>query len=278
MKIIENQTFDQERAFYGSDGVTVRGCEFCGAADGESAFKESKNITVEGCRWELRYPFWHDENVDVRETVFEATCRAPFWYSSGVKIFASGLHGTKAFRECDNVNIRSADIISDEFGWYCRNVDIANSSASGEYFLMHTAGVTLKSFSLKGKYSFQYVTDAVIENCNLDTKDAFWHAKRVTVKNSTVKGEYLAWYAEDITFINCRIIGTQPLCYCKGLRLIDCEMIDADLAFEKSEVEAILKAPIISIKNPASGSITVPSVQDTIIDDPNSRCVITLKS
>lgn len=82
-----------------------------------------------------------------------------------------------------------------------------------------------------------------------------------------VKGEYLAWYCENITFENCKIIGTQPLCYCKGLKLINCEMIDCDLAFERSEVEATITTPILSIKNPLPGScIVVPAVDEIIRD------------
>lgn len=37
MKIIENQTFDEERALYGSSQLLVRNCAFDGPADGESA-------------------------------------------------------------------------------------------------------------------------------------------------------------------------------------------------------------------------------------------------
>lgn len=91
------------------------------------------------------------------------------------------------------------------------------------------------------------------------------------IRNSTIRGEYLAWYCENVTFENCRMIGTQPLCCCRGLRLIDCEMIDADLSFEKSEVEAVLTAPIVSIKNPLSGRIYVPQVGEIIRDDIKSQ-------
>ena len=124
---------------------------------------------------------------------------------------------------------------------------------------------------MKGKYSFQYIENSIFENCIFDTKDAFWHAKNVTVRNSIVKGEYLAWYCENVTFENCKIIGTQPLCYCKGLKLIHCEMIGCDLAFERSEVEATITTPVISIKNPKSGTIRVPAVDEIIRDDPNSQ-------
>ena len=127
--------------------------------------------------------------------------------------------------------------------------------------MMRSTGLRFRNVRMKGKYSFQYIEDAVFEDCDFDTKDAFWHAKNVVVKNSTVKGEYLAWYCENVTFENCTIIGTQPLCYCQGLRLINCKMVDCDLAFERSQVQATLTAPILSIKNPLTGSrITVPQV------------------
>ena len=93
----------------------------------------------------------------------------------------------------------------------------------------------------------------------------------MTVRDSVIKGEYLAWYCEDVTFERCRIIGTQPLCYCNNLTLIDCEMIDTDLSFEKSSVQATLTAPIVSIKNPLSGRITVPSVSEIIREDERYR-------
>ena len=86
-----------------------------------------------------------------------------------------------------------------------------------------------------------------------------------------MKGEYLAWYCENVTFERCRIIGTQPLCYCKGLRLIDCEMVDCDLAFERSQVQATVTTPVMSIKNPLAGSrITVPKVGAVIRDIPEA--------
>ncbi|MDE7281236.1 MAG: DUF3737 family protein, partial [Ruminiclostridium sp.] len=123
---------------------------------------------------------------------------------------------------------------------------------------------------LNGKYSVQYIENSVFEDCVFDTKDAFWHAKNVTVRNCAVKGEYLAWYCENVTFENCKISGTQPLCYCKGLKLINCEMLDADLCFEKSEVEATVTTPVISVKNPLAGHIYLPEVGEIVRDDPDS--------
>ena len=134
--------------------------------------------------------------------------------------------------------------------------------------------IRMSGVSFTGKYSFQYISNSVFENCVIDTKDAFWHARDVVVKNSVVKGEYLSWYSENVTFENCVIYGTQPLCYCKGLRLLNCEMHGADLAFELSEVDATLTSPIISIKNPIKGRISLPAVDEIINDVKEASCVI----
>ena len=37
MAVIENQTFDAERALYGIDGLLLKNCSFDGPADGVSA-------------------------------------------------------------------------------------------------------------------------------------------------------------------------------------------------------------------------------------------------
>ena len=268
MKVIENKIFDEERALYGSSDVIIKSCKFEGPADGESALKESKNIVVEDCYWDLRYPFWHDDNLVIRNTELTQKCRAALWYSKGIVIDNSKLHGIKALRECADVVIRNCDIISPEFGWFVNDVVMEGTIIEGEYFMMRSNRLCFNDVQLNGKYSFQYITDSVFENCIFLTKDAFWHAKNVVVRNSEIRGEYLAWYAENITFENCVIRGTQPLCYCKNLKLINCEMLDADLCFEKSEVEATLTTPVISIKNPAVGCIKVPAVGEIIQDDP----------
>ena len=63
MKIYNGQTFDEERALYGSADVQVIDCRFDGPADGESALKESRDIVVQDCYFNLRYPFWHDTDL-----------------------------------------------------------------------------------------------------------------------------------------------------------------------------------------------------------------------
>ena len=270
-KIITNQTFDEERALYGSRDVTVKHCAFDGPADGESAFKESRGVRVENCFFNLRYPFWHDDGLYIGDSEMTELCRAALWYTNDVEIRDSKLHGIKALRECSRVKMAGCDVISPEFGWFSHDIEMERCDVQGEYFMLRAASLNFDRVTLKGKYSFQYITDSVFDNCVFNTKDAFWHAKNVVVRNSVIKGEYLAWYCENVTFENCKISGTQPLCYCKGLKLFNCEMTDTDLSFEKSDVEATLTAPIISIKNPLSGYIYVPEVGEIIMDDPNAK-------
>jgi hypothetical protein len=274
MRTIENQCLDGERALYGSSNILVRNCKFDGAQDGESALKEASDILVEDTFCNLRYPFWHDHRLEIRRCEMTPLCRAALWYSDDVVIRNSKLHGIKALRECCRVSLFDCDIRSSEFGWSVETLDMEDCRAEGEYFLLRASDVTVRRVELNGKYSFQYVEGLTAEECELNTKDAFWHAKNVTVRNSVIRGEYLGWYSENLTLINCKIFGTQPFCYCKGLKLLDCEMYGADLAFEKSDVEATLKTSVVSIKNPRAGKISLPKPCELIMDDPDAKAEI----
>lgn len=271
MITIEDQRFDAERALYGSRDVALCHCAFAGPADGESALKESAGITARDCLFDLRYPLWHVDGFALEGCEMTQLCRAALWYSRGGDIRASKLHGIKALRECRDIKLADCDVISPEFGWSSQGVSMERCTAQSEYFMLRAADLTLRDVTFTGKYSFQYVENVLIENCVLDTKDAFWHAKNVTVRDSVVKGEYLAWYSEGLTLDHCKIIGTQPLCYCRGLQLIDCEMEGADLAFERSEVEATLTTFVDSVKNPRAGHIYLPDLGELILDDPLAK-------
>lgn len=268
MQEITNQTFDEERAFYGAEDLIVRRCRIDGPADGESAFKECTGLTVEDTFCNLRYPFWHDRDLTIRGSEMTELCRAALWYSEGIRIENTRLHGIKALRECTDVALSLCDIQSPEFGWSLRNVSMDRCRLESQYMLMRSGDLHFTHTDCIGKYSSQYVKNAVFDHCTFDTKDAFWHAENVTVRNSVVRGEYLGWYSDGLTLIDCRIIGTQPLCCCRNLKLIRCAMEETDLAFEKSEVEATVTTPIVSVKNPRSGLIAAPSVGAFIWDDP----------
>jgi len=145
-----------------------------------------------------------------------------------------------------------------------------NTAVESEYFMLRAEELAFRDVRFKGKYSFQYIRNGLFENCILDTKDAFWHAENVVIRNSFVKGEYLAWYSKNLTLENCRIIGTQPFCYCDNLVLRNCKMEETDFSFERSDVEAHVTTPILSVKNPRAGHIYAPAVTEIILDDPDA--------
>lgn len=276
-EIIENQRFDEERALYGSHKVRVVDCAFDGPADGESAFKESHDVEAVRCFFNLRYPFWHNNDLLITECEMTEACRAALWYCENVSIQDTKMHGIKALRECNNVRLDGCDIISPEFGWSIRGLSMNECTVESEYFLMRSEDINLSNVTLRGKYSLQYVLGGTIEQCRLQTKDSLWHSRGVTVKNSVLEGEYFGWYSENLTLIDCVIRGTQPFCYCKNLTLVNCAMEQTDLCFEKSDVQASICSTIDSVKNPRAGSISAKAIGELIIDDPMSDCAINIQ-
>ncbi|MGN0823612.1 MAG: DUF3737 family protein [Candidatus Coproplasma sp.] len=273
-KIIKDTSFDEERALYASENLTLINVRFDGTADGESAIKECTNVTVKDCYFNLRYPMWHVRGLKIEASHLTENCRAAVWYTDGAEINNSTLFGIKAVRECKDVALSNCTIISPEFGWFTNGIEIESCQITSEYFLLKSSQINLKNTVFNGKYSFQYVQGGTIENCTLNTKDAFWHAKGLHIKNCKVYGEYLGWYSQDLVFENCEIQGTQPLCYCKNLTLINCSMQGCDLSFEKSEVFAAITTKIDSIKNPYGGQISAPDVGEVIVDDQLAKAEI----
>lgn len=280
MVTYKNKIYDEERALYGIQNAIIEDCRFAGPADGESALKETGNLQIRCCDFRLRYPLWHTHDTVIENTNMTDTCRAALWYDKNVVIHNSDLGGIKAVRECDNTEIYNTAIASTEFGWFCRGLNMQDCELTSEYPFLKTAGLQLDNCKMKGKYSFQYVENAEIRNSVLDTKDAFWHGKNITVYDSVVKGEYLGWYSENLKFVRCRIIGTQPLCYANHLVLEDCEMIDCDLSFENSDVQATIRGSITSVKNPISGQIIADNIEELILDKSakGSTCAIISKA
>lgn len=276
--IIENQSFDEERALYNLKNTLVQNCVFAGKLDGESVLKETRHIAVKDCQFSLRYPLWHAQNYRLINSSLDELTRAPIWYSHHGLIDHCTIEGIKILRECSDTLVQNCTINSPEFGWYSHDITVKDSMINSEYIFLNTDNVKVDHLKFSGKYSFQYMHHVEINDSYLDTKDAFWHSEDIVVKDSVLKGEYLAWFSKNLTLINCQIIGTQPFCYCDNLKLVNCEMIDTDLAFEYSDVEADIKGHVISIKNPKSGTIVVDSVDEIIHEDPimevNGKVVI----
>ena len=266
-EVYEKQRFGEERALYNKNNIVLKDCLFQGEEDGESALKECNSVLVEKTLFDLRYPIWHTDDISMHNIEMSINCRAPMWYSNNIRINNSKLNCVKGLRECSEINIVNSNVNSSEFAWKCKDIKVFDSSLTGEYMFLDCKNIYVENIEFNGKYSFQYVKDLVIKNSKIMTKDAFWHAENVVVMDSYIKGEYLAWYSKNVKFVNCTIEGTQPLCYCEGLILENCKMINCDLSFEYSDVEATIDGDVDSIKNPKRGHIECGKNTKLIFED-----------
>ena len=153
---------------------------------------------------------------------------------------------------------------------------MADCTVRSDYFMLHARNLNFSNIRFSGRYALQYLHDCTFEHCDITSRDAFWHARNVTVRNCVLKGEFLGWYSDHLTLEHCRIISSQPLCYCDNLKLVECEVVDSDLCFEKSDVDAVITTSVDSIKNPRSGRIVVPAVEELIQNtDSHAEVVVT---
>ena len=132
---------------------------------------------------------------------------------------------------------------------------------------MNSNNIKIKNFNLNGNYAFDGASNIEIENSKLLSKDSFWNCKNVVVKNSFIIGEYLGWNSENLTFIDCVIDSLQGFCYIKNLKLINCKLLNTNLAFEFSTVDATVISKIDSVKNPISGKIEAYQIDELIMDE-----------
>ena len=267
MKIITDKEFGGERPLFATHDLRLERVTFHA---GESALKCCSDIVAVDCLFEGKYPFWHTDGFEVRNCRFTSGARAALWYSRNLLMADTLVEAPKMFREMDNLQLTGVRIPdAQETLWHCRGVKLRDVEvANADYLFMHSSDIDIDSYRQQGNYSFQYCRDVVIRNAKIDSKDAFWNTENVTVYDSELTGEYLGWHSLNLRLVRCRISGTQSLSYCKGLVLEDCELgPDADLAFEDSEVDAVVLSNIVSVKNPRTGSIRALAIGETIIDD-----------
>lgn len=278
--LIKDKTFDKERELYNQSFLEIINCTFKGTNDGESFLKESNHIKLKNCLFDLRYPMWHSDDIFIYDCKFDANSRASLWYNNKVEISNSNIDAIKIFRESKNLSIKNCIINSDEAFYFCGRININRLDFKGKYGFFGSKNINISDMKFEGRYSFQYVKNAYIKDSILFTKDAFWHSKHVTCINCVLHGEYLGWYSKHLTLINCTIKSSQPLCYCKNLKLINCKMIDCDLAFENSSLNADINGSADSILNPRRGKIRIDECKNIIIDNKpyKSKAKIVIKN
>ncbi|MCD8251407.1 MAG: DUF3737 family protein [Phocaeicola dorei] len=267
MKVIKDVSYEGERPLFGSCELLLKNVIIL---PGESALKHCCGIEVENCEFSGKYPFWHNEDVLITDSLFHEGARAAIWYVKNPRMMDTLVEAPKMFREIDGLfleNVKLPD--AQETCWNCRNVELYNVEAhKGDYIFMNNTNMKIDGFLLQGNYSFQYAKNVEIRNAELHTKDAFWHSENVTVFDSVLDGEYLGWHSHNLRLVNCKISGTQPLCYAHNLVMENCTMAeDADLAFEYSTVHAQINGHVTSVKNPDGGHITAGSIGEIITDE-----------
>ncbi len=265
MSEIKREYFVGERALFKAHDLVISECTF---ADGESPLKEGRNLTLDNCLFKWRYPLWYCRGVKVDSCTFFEDARAGIWYTDDVEIRNSTLLFPKSLRRCKNMTLENVTIPkASETLWACEGVNAKNIDVTGEYFAMNSSDLTIDNLNLAGKYSFDGVKNVVIDHSRLVTKDCFWNSENVTVKNSFVTAEYIGWNSKNMTFENCTLESLQGFCYIENLKLVNCRLINTNLAFEYSTVDADIVGTIDSVKNPRSGRIVCDGIGELIMEE-----------
>lgn len=267
MQQIKNKEYEGERPLFATHNLQLENVTI---HTGESALKECSNIVAVNCRFEGKYPFWHNDGFVVKNCFFTEGARAALWYSVNLQMTDTVVEAPKMFREMEGINLENVRLANAlETFWHCRNVNLKNvQTDKADYLFMHGEHIRIEEYRQKGNYSFQYCKDVEIRRAVIHSKDAFWNTENITVYDSELTGEYLGWHSRNLRLVNCRISGTQPLCYAHNLVMENCMLAeDADLCFEHSSVQATLRSPVHSVKNPRTGSITAESFGQIIIDE-----------
>ncbi len=265
MKEYKQGMFTGERALYNTKNAVITDSVFY---DGESPLKESSNVKLNGAIFKWKYPLWYCKSVGVYNSTFLVTARSGIWYTSDITLDGCTVDAPKTFRRCNGVTIRGCTFpAGEETLWNCKNIKIEKTSVAGDYFGMGCKNISVKDFSISGNYLFDGSENIEISDSKLISKDAFWNCENVTVRNCTIIGEYLGWNSKNIKFIDCTIESNQGLCYIDGVVLENCKLINTDLAFEFSKVDADVITHIDSVKNPISGRIKAKSIGEIILDD-----------
>lgn len=265
MTTIKEQYLIGERALFHATNYNIENSTF---TDGESPLKESKHIQLHNSSFKWKYPLWYSEKITCENVTFLETARSGIWYTNDIKMKNCVIEAPKTFRktqviELDHVQFPNAE----ETLWNCSEIIMRDVFAQGNYFAMNSHNIDITNFTLSGNYAFDGAYKVVIHNATLLSKDAFWNCEDVTVYDSTIIGEYLGWNSKNIRFINCTIDSLQGMCYMENVILENCTLLNTNLAFEYSTVDACITSSINGIKNPMSGNIIAHSIEEIIMED-----------
>lgn len=177
------------------------------------------------------------------------------------------IEAPKTFRRSSGITLHNCQLPNaQETLWSCKDIELYNVTAKGDYFAMNSENIKCDNFNLDGNYAFDGAKNIEIRNAKMLSKDSFWNTENVTVYDSLIIGEYLGWNSKNLTFVNCTIDSNQGMCYMENIKMVNCKLLNTDLCFELSTVDAEITSPIISVKNPISGKIHARKIGEIILD------------
>lgn len=266
MKKIEEALLTGERALFKAHDMSISQSVF---ADGESPLKESHDLELEHTIFKWKYPLWYGKNITATNITLLETARSGIWYTHHLKIQDSLIQAPKTFRRSSDIYLKKVDLLNaEETLWNCQEITLEQVSVVGDYFGLNSQNIQATDFTISGNYLFDGAKNIEITHSKILSKDAFWNCENVVVRDSIIIGEYLGWNSKNITFINCKIESEQGMCYMENVQLINCQVINSELIFEYSQVEAELTTVLESVKNPLGGHIQAPDIKKIILDDP----------
>ena len=262
---ISNKVFEGERSLFSSTNLIIDNCIF---QNGESPLKESKDLCINGSTFKWKYPLWYCNNVVVKDSTLEVTARSGIWYTHNITISDTLIEAPKTFRRSSFITLNNVKMPNAlESMWNCKNIVLNDVGLVGDYFAFGSENIEANNLTIDGNYSFDGGKNIVIRNSKLISKDAFWNCENVIVYDSLIVGEYLGWNSKNITFINCTIESLQGMCYMENLKMVNCKLVNTNLAFEYSNVDASICGCVDSIKNPTAGIISVDEVKEVILEE-----------
>ncbi len=260
--LISQKKLTGERALFALTDATVRDSVF---EDGESPLKESRSITVEGCIFRWKYPMWYSKDITVTDTTLLDTARSGIWYTDNISLTDCTVDAPKTFRRSRGITLTRVSLNkAQETMWSCKDISLTDVNAVGDYFCMNSENITADRLTVSGNYAFDGCRNLTVRNARLISKDAFWNCENVRVEDSLIIGEYLGWNSKNLTLVNCTVESNQGLCYMDGVTLVNCKLVNTDLAFEYSSVNADIRSHVVSVKNPLSGRIVADSIGEII--------------
>lgn len=268
---IRQQYLTGERALYNTHNATIIDTTF---DNGESPLKESSDLKIYNSIFKWKYPLWYSKNIYLKNTSLIELARSGIWYTTNVTFEDSTIAVPKTFRRSKDITLKNTTLPqAEETFWMCEGINLENVSSNGNYFMMNSQNIKINGFNHNGNYLLDGAKNVEIHNARIISKDAFWNCENVVVYDSTIIGEYLGWNSKNIKFVNCTIDSLQGMCYMDGIVMENCKLLNTNLSFEYSKVDATIDSKIDSVKNPISGRIKAKGIGEIILDedliDPN---------